>query len=137
MRAILSDTTDAGRFANAYATPEPATGPRGNFALDHDAAGAVELRRAFGRTAGAALARIERAIVHALSELRAARDRRRTVRELRRLSPALLADIGIESEEIEQVVDVRLAGLRYGTAIRWTGRADRPGLAAGRRPVSP
>ena len=123
MKAILSDTTDAGRFANAYATPEPATGPRGNFALDHEAA-------------GAALARIERAIVRVLRELRAARDRRRTVRELRRLSPALLADIGIESEEIEQVVDLRLAGLRYGTATR-VGRASRPGLAAGRRPVSP
>ena len=118
MRAILSDTTDAGRFATAYATPDPATGPRSNFALDHDAAGAVELRRAFVRPAGAALARIERAIVRVLSELRAARDRRQTVRELRRLSPALLADIGIESEEIERVVDVRLAGLRYGTAMR-------------------
>ena len=136
MKAILPDTTDAGRFANAYATPEPATGPRGNFALDYEAAGAVELRRAFGRTAGAALARIERAIAGALRELRAERDRRRTVRELRRLSPALLADIGIESEEIEQVVDLRLAGLRYGTAMR-AGRASRPGLAAGRRPVSP
>jgi len=123
MKAILSDTTDAGRFANAYATPEPATGPRGNFALDHEAA-------------GAALARIERAIARVLRELRAERDRRRTVRELRRLSPALLADIGIESEEIEQVVDLRLAGLRYGTATR-AGRASRPGLAAGRRPVSP
>ena len=118
MRAILSDTTDAGRFANAYATPGPATGPRGNIALDHEAAGAVELHRAFGRAGGAALARIERAIVRVLSGLRGARDRRETVRELRRLSPALLADIGIDSEEIEQVVDARLAGLRYGTAMR-------------------
>ena len=81
MRAILSDTTDAGRFINAYAAPEPATGPRGSFALDRDAAGAVELRRAFGRAGGAALARIERAIVCALNGLRAARDRRQTVRE--------------------------------------------------------
>ena len=118
MRAILSETTDLGRFANAYATPEPATGPRGNIALDHDAAGAVELRRAFGRAGGAALARIERAIVRVLSELRAARDRRQTVRELRRLSPTLLADIGIDLEEVEQVVDARLAGLPYGTAVR-------------------
>ena len=118
MRAILSDTTDAGRFINAYAAPEPATGPRGSFALDRDAAGAVELRRAFGRAGGAALVRIERAIARVLNGLRDARDRRETVRELRRLSPALLADIGIESEEIEQVVDVRLAGLRYGTAMR-------------------
>jgi uncharacterized protein YjiS (DUF1127 family) len=118
MRAILSDTTAAGRFANAYATPEPATGPRGNIALDHDAAGAVELRRAFGRAAGATLARIERAIVRVVNGLRDARDRRETVRELRRLSPALLADIGIGPEEIEQLVDARLAGLRYGTAMR-------------------
>ncbi len=118
MRAILSDTTDAGRFATAYATPDPATGPRGNFALDHDPAGTVELRRAFVRPAGAALARIERAIVRVLSELRAARDRRQTVRELRRLSPALLADIGMEPEEIERMVDARLAGRRYLTAMR-------------------
>lgn len=118
MRAILSDTTDAGRFANAYATPEPVTGLRGNFALDHDAAGAVELRRALGRAGGAALARIERAIAHVLNGLRDARNRRETVRELRRLSPALLADIGIGPEEIEQLVDARLAGLRYGTAMR-------------------
>ena len=112
MRAILSDTTDAGRFANAYATPDPATGPRGNFAPDHDAAGAVELRRAFGRAAGAALARIERAIVRVPNGLRDARNRRQTVRELRRLSPALLADIGIESEEIDRLVDARFSGRR-------------------------
>ena len=118
MRAILSDTTDAGRFINTYAAPEPAAGPRGSFALDHDAAGAVELRRAFVRPAGAALARIERAIVRVLSELRAARDRRQTVRELRRLSPALLADIGMEPQEIERMVDARLAGRRYLTAMR-------------------
>ena len=118
MRAILSSTTDAGRFANAYATPEPATGPRGNIALDHDAAGAVELRHAVGRTVGAALARIERGIVRVLHGLRDVRGRRRTVRELRRLSPALLADIGIGPEEIEQLVDARLAGRRYRTAMR-------------------
>ena len=118
MRAILSDTIDAGRFTNAYATPEPATGPRGNIALDHDAAGAVELRRAVGRTVGTALARIEHGIVHVLHGLRDARSRRRTVRELRRLSPALLADIGIGPEEIEQLVDARFAGRRYRTAMR-------------------
>ena len=126
MRAILSDTTDAGRFANAYATPDPATGPRGSFALDHDAADAVELRRAFGRVASAALAGIERAIARVLSGLRDARDRRQTERELRRLSPALLADIGIESEEIEQVVNARFAGLRYGTAIQRRGLPSTP-----------
>lgn len=118
MRAILSDATDAGRLANTYAAPEPATGPRGSFALDRDAAGAVELRRAFGRAGGAALARIEHAIVCALNALRAARDRRQTVRELRRLSPALLADIGMEPQEIERMVDARLAGRRYLTAMR-------------------
>ena len=60
----------------------------------------------------------ERAIVCALNGLRAARDRRQTVRELRRLSPALLADIGMEPEEIERMVDARLAGRRYLTAMR-------------------
>ena len=118
MRAILSDTIDLGRFTNAYATPDPAIGPRGNIALDHDAAGAVELRRAVGRTVGAALARVERGVVHLLHGLRDVRGRRRTVRELRRLSPALLADIGIGPEEIEQLVDARLAGRRYRTAMR-------------------
>ena len=126
MKAILSNTADAGRFANAYATPDPATGPRGSFALDHDAAGAVELRRAFWRAVGDALARIERAIVRVLNGPRDARRRRQAARELRRLSPALLADIGIESEEIEQVVDVRFAGLRYGTAMRSRGLPSRP-----------
>ena len=126
MRAILSNTADAGRFANVYATPEPATGPRGNFTLDHDAAGSVELLRALGRAAGAAFTRIERTVVHALNGLRDARDRRQMVRELRRLSPALLADIGIEPGEIEQVVDVRLAGRRYGTAMRSRALPSKP-----------
>ena len=118
MRAVLSSRTEAHRFATSFAAAETAGGPRGDIALDQDAAGAGDLRRSLGQVFHAARARIERVVAPVLHELRDVRDRRQTARELRRLSPALLADIGIEPDEIELVVDARLAASRNVTARR-------------------
>ena len=121
MRTFLPSETEAGGFVAAYAATDPSSGPRGGIALGHDAAGSGDLRRTIGQVLAAARTRIGRVIAPALHGLRDARDRRRTARELRRLSPALLADIGIEAEEIDRFVDARLAGRRYGTALRSQG----------------
>ena len=118
MRAIPSDKIDVGRLATALAIPDPATGPPGNISLDHGAARAGDLRPEFGRGIDATFARIEGAIVRVLHGLRDARDRRQTARELRRLSPALLADIGIEPEEIAQVIDAKFTTPRNRPAMR-------------------
>ena len=112
MNAAPSSTFEAGRLAAGFATAESAAGPRGQLALDHDAATSADLRARYTRHVEAMLARIERAIVRALRGLRDARHRRQAERELRRLSPALLADIGIEPEEIEQVVETVFAARR-------------------------
>ena len=118
MRAIPSDKIEAGRLATAFATPDPAIGPPGNISFDHGAASAGDNRPEFGRSIDAAFARIERAIVRVLHGLRDARDRRQAARELRRLSPALLADIGIESEEVEQIIDAKFATRRNQPPMR-------------------
>ena len=114
MRAFPSGKISAGRFANAFANPDPATGPPGNISLAHGPARADDPLPEFGRGVAAAFSRIEHAVVRVLHGLRDARDRRLTVRELRRLSPALLADIGIEPAEIEQIIDARFATLHTG-----------------------
>ena len=113
MRTFLPNETEAGGLVAAYAATDPSSGPRGGIALGDDAAGSGDLRRAFGQAVAAARARIGRVIAPALHGLRDARDRRRTVRELRRLSPALLADIGIEAEEIDRLVDAGFSGWRW------------------------
>ena len=118
MNAAPSSTFEAGRLATGLATAEPAAGPRGQLALDHDAASPIDLRARYTRHVEAVLARIERAIVRALHGLRNARHRRQAERELRCLSPALLADIGIEPEEIEQVVETVFALRRNPAAMR-------------------
>ena len=118
MRAIPFDNVEAGRLAIAPGTADPGTGPPGNNSLDRGAARAGDLRPEFGRGIDTAFARIERAIARILRGLRDARDRRQAVRELRRLSPALLADIGIEPAEIERVIDAKFATRRNQAATR-------------------
>ena len=110
MNAASSSTFEAGRLTTELATAKPVVGPRGHLGLDQGAASASDLRSRFTRHGQAALTRIERA----LCALRDARDRRHTVRELRRLSPKLLADIGIEPESVEQVVAAAVASHRRG-----------------------
>ena len=146
MRAISPDEFEAGRLATTSATPAPGSGPSGSVSLDHGAENAGDLRPELGRDIKAAFARIERAFVRILHGLRDARDRRQAVRELRRLSPALLADIGIEPHDIERVIDAKFAtrGNRSVTrkfrrtapnARRARDRTRRP--AAARRRLSP
>ena len=118
MNAASSSTFEAGRLATGLATAEPAAGPRGRPALEHGGPSSGDLRAHCTRHVETALASIERVVVRALHGLRDARDRRCTVRELRRLSPALLADIGIEPEDIEQVVGASLASQRRRAAMR-------------------
>ncbi|MCY4453573.1 MAG: DUF1127 domain-containing protein [Immundisolibacterales bacterium] len=113
MNAASSSTFEAGRLATGLATAEPAAGPRGRLALEHGGASSGDLRARCTRHVETVLASIERVVVRALHGLRDARDRRCTVRELRRLSPALLADIGIEPEDIEQMVGASLASQRH------------------------
>ena len=118
MRTFLPNETEAGGFAAAYAATDPSSGPRGGIALGDDAAVSGDLRRTFAQVLAAARTRIGRVIAPALHGLRDARDRRRTARELRRLSPALLADIGIEAEEIDQLVETVFASRRNPAAMR-------------------
>ena len=125
MRAISSDQIESGRLATAFATLDPATGSPGNLSLDHDGANAGDLRPELERDIGVAFARLQGAFVRVLHRLRDARDRRQTVRELRRLSPVLLADIGIEPGEIEQVIDASVASHRHWAAMRSPGPRTR------------
>ena len=118
MRAIPFDNVEAGRLATALGAADPGTGPPGNNSLDHSAARAGDLRPEFGRGIYTAFARIEGAIVRIRRGLRDARDRRLTARELRRLSPALLADIGIEPAQIERGIDAKFATRRKQAATR-------------------
>ena len=118
MNAVASSTLEGSRLTGELSNAESAVGHRGHLGLDQGATSSGDLPARYTHHVEAVLARIERAVVRALRELRDARDRRLTVRELRRLSPALLADIGIDPNDIEQVVDARLAWPRNLSAMR-------------------
>ena len=112
MKAAPYGTFESGRLTTGFATAEPVDGPRGHLARDHRAANSGEFRAWYTRHVESVVTQIERVVVLARHGLRDARERRRAERELLRLSPALLADIGIEPEEIDQVVEAVFASRR-------------------------
>ena len=127
MKSTVSNEFEAGRLTPSFATADPATVLPGDIGLAHGAARAGDLRQSIKQGVNAVLTRIERAIDRILHRLRDARDRHATLRELRRLSPTLLADIGIEPEWIERVVDAAHAPRRQPYAM-WS-----PGSLSPRR----
>ena len=118
MTATTSNEIGAGRLVTAFAASDPATGPPENIVLDHDAASVGDLRPEFRQRAKAAFARVESAVAGVGRGLRDGLARRQTVRELRLLGRSRLADLGIEPDEIEQVVDAMIAMRRSRAAIR-------------------
>ena len=127
MTATISHEIDAGRLVTAFAATDPATGPPRDVVLDHQAASAGGPRPEFRRNVGAALARGGRAVVDVVRRMRDGLTRRQAVRELRRLGRSRLADLGIEPDRIEHVVDAMIAARRNGTATRggrWEPRSE-------------
>ena len=124
MKAPAPDAPGAGGLVTAFATSDAVSGPPGDIAPDRDSAGAGDSFRDADRDIDAALARLERTIAGVVQGLRDRLARRRAVRELRRLGRSRLADIGIEPEEIERVVDAMIAARRSRAATR--GRSPRP-----------
>ena len=112
MKAITSNSIEAGRLVTVFATSDHATGPPGDVGLGHDVASAGDRRPEFRQDIEAALARIERAIASAMHGLRDRLARRQAVRELRLLGRSRLVDIGIEPDQIELVVDAMITARR-------------------------
>ena len=123
MTATTSNEIGAGRLVTAFAASDPATGPPSDILPGPDTARDGD-RPTYRRDIEAALARIERAIAGVMLGLRDGLARRQTVRELRLLGRARLADIGIEPDRIEHAVDAMSASRRNGTAMR--GGRSRP-----------
>ena len=84
----------------------------------HRDATSAGARRNPGRRLEAALARGGRAVAGLVRRWRDGLDRRRTVRELRLMGRSRLADLGIEAEGIERVVDAMLAARRDAGAAK-------------------
>ena len=124
MKATTYDEIGAGRLVTAFAASDPATGPPRDIVLDRDAASADDFRPELRKDIETTVARIECAIAGVVHRLRDALARRQTVRELRFLGRSRLADIGIEPNDIERVVDAMIAARRDRAAIR--GRSPRP-----------
>ena len=124
MKATAPNAPGAGGLATAFAPSDAVAGPPGDIAPDRDSASAGDSLRDADRDIDAALARLERAIAGVMQGLRDRLARRRAVSDLRRLGRSRLADIGIEPEEIERVVDALIAARRARTATR--GRSPRP-----------
>ena len=123
MTAITSNEIGAGRLVTAFAALDPATGPPSDLLPDPDAARGGN-RPTYRRDIEAGLARIERAIAGVMLGLRDGLARRQTVRELRRLGHARLADLGIEPDRIEHAVDAMIAARWNRAAMR--GGSSRP-----------
>ena len=115
MTATTSQKIGAGRLLTAFATSATAAGPPGDTPPRSDAASAGT-RQDIHQGLEGALARGERAVFDRIRGLRdRLRDRlvrRPTVRELRIMGRSRLADIGIEPDGIEPVVDAMLAARR-------------------------
>ena len=124
MKATAPHGIGAGRPVTASATSDLATAPSRDIVPDRRAANADDFRPKLRQLADAAAARIERALVGVVQGLRHSLARRRTVRELRRLGRSRLADIGIEPNDIEQVVDDMIAARRNRATAE--GRRPRP-----------
>ena len=124
MKATTYNEIGAGRLVTAFAASDPATGPLRDIVLDRDAANADGFRPEFRQDIETTVARIECAIVGVVHRLRDALARRQAVRELRFLGRSRLADVGIEPNDIERVVDAMIAARRDRAVIR--GRSPRP-----------
>ena len=111
MTAIISQKIGAGRLLTAFATSATAAGPPGDTPPRSDAASAGT-RQDIHQGLEGALARGERAVFDWVRGLRDRLARRQTVRELRIMGRSRLADIGIEPDGIERVVDAMLAARR-------------------------
>ena len=125
MMATTSQRPDADRFLTAFAGSETAPGSFEDALRHHGTASAgARSRRTLGERFEAALARGERAAVDLVHRWRDRLDRRRTVGELRRMGRSRLADLGIEPNDIERVVDAMLAARRNVAAAK--GGVARP-----------
>ena len=111
MVSTISQRPDADRFLAALSASETVSGSFEGTPHSRDTTSAGA-RRTPGRGLEAALARGERAAVDLVRWWRDGADRRRTVRELRRMGGARLTDLGIEPDDIERVVDAMLAARR-------------------------
>ena len=111
MTAIISQKIGAGGLLTAFATSATAAGPPGDTPPRSDAASAGTHQDIHQGLEGA-LARGERAVFDWVRGLRDRLARRQTVRELRIMGRSRLADIGIEPDGIERVVDAMLAARR-------------------------
>ena len=123
MTATISQKIGAGRLLTAFATSATAAGPPGDTPPRSDAASAGT-RQDIHQGLEGALARGERAVFDWVLGLRDRLARRQTVRELRIMGRSRLADIGIEPDGIERVVDAMLAARRDRAAGQW--RKGRP-----------
>ena len=124
MKATTPHGIGAGRPITVSATSDIATAPSRDIVPDRRAANADDFRPRLRQVADAAAARIGRAIVGVAQGLRDGLERRRTVRELRLLGRSRLADIGIEPNDIERVVDELIAVRRNRAATG--GRRPQP-----------
>ena len=115
MKATASNRIGAGRPVNASVTSDLAMARLRDIVPDRRAANADDFRPKFRQVVEAAGSRIERALVSVAQGLRDGPERRQTVRELRLLGRSRLADIGIEPDDIERVVDGMVAARRRRT----------------------
>ena len=117
MTATTPNEIGAARLATAFAASDPATGPPSDIRPAPDATRGGD-RPTYRRDIEAALARVGSAVAGVMLGLRDGLTRHQTVRELRRLGQARLADIGIEPDRIEHAVDAMVAARRNGTVMR-------------------
>ena len=111
MTATISRRIGAGRLLTALVAARTATGSFEDN-LRHPDATDAGARRDPGRRLEAALARGECAVAGLLRWWRDGLERRRMVRELRLMGRSRLADLGIEADAVERVVDALIAARR-------------------------
>ncbi len=139
MAATILNKIDTGRFPAADTTPAAtATGTSGALASRRGTAGAGA-RDGPRRYLEAAVARGKRAVIGAVRGLRDGLARRQAIRRMRIMGGSRLADLGIEPDAIEHVVDAMLAARRSraGDAGTMDNRRLKDPLqrtGAGRRP---
>ena len=124
MTATISRRIGASRLLTAFVAARTATGSFEDTLRHPDATGA-DARRDPGRRLETALARTERAVAGLLRWWRNGLERRRMVRELRLMGRSRLADLGIEADAVERVVDALLAADRDGGAPEDGGTSSR------------
>ena len=112
MVATIFNKIDTGCLPAAGTTPAAtATGMPGALASRRGTAGAGA-RDGPRRSLEAAVARGKRALIGAVRGLRDGLARRQAIRQMRIMGGSRLADLGIEPDAIEHVVDAMLAARR-------------------------